>query len=51
LNCDTPKIFLKIGDEVANRRGALNLETAVEEGFRARKWPSHPGKEALLGEF
>jgi hypothetical protein len=29
----------------------MNLETAVEEGFRARKWPSHPGKEALLDEF
>jgi hypothetical protein len=29
----------------------LNLETAVEEGFRARKWPSHQGKEALLDEF
>ncbi len=29
----------------------LNLKTAVEEGFRARKWPSHSGKEALLDEF
>jgi hypothetical protein len=29
----------------------MNLETAVEEGFRARKWPSHPGKEALWDEF
>jgi len=29
----------------------LNLKTAVEEGFRARKWPSHPGKEAFLDEF
>jgi hypothetical protein len=31
--------------------GPVNLETAVEEGFRARKWASHQGKEALLDEF
>ena len=29
----------------------LNLETAVEEGFMARKWPSRQGKEALWDEF
>ena len=25
----------------------LNRETAVKEGFQARKWPSHQGQEAL----
>jgi hypothetical protein len=29
----------------------LILETAVEEGFMARKWLSHQGKEALWDEF
>ena len=29
----------------------MNPETAVEEGFMARKWPSHQGKEALWDEF
>jgi hypothetical protein len=29
----------------------FNLKAAVEEGFRARKWPSHQGKEALGDEF
>jgi hypothetical protein len=29
----------------------FNLESAVEEGFRARKWPSQQGKEALWDEF
>ena len=26
---------------------AITLKTAVEEGFKARKWPSHQGKGAL----
>jgi hypothetical protein len=29
----------------------MNPKTAVEEGFKARKRPSHQGKEALLDEF
>ena len=29
----------------------FSLKAAVEEGFKARKWPSHQGKEALWDEF
>jgi hypothetical protein len=29
----------------------LNLKTAVKEGLKARKSPSHQGKEALWDEF
>jgi len=25
----------------------FSLKTAVQKGFKARKWPSHQGKEAL----
>jgi hypothetical protein len=33
------------------RPSQLNIETAVEEGFRARKWLYQQGKEALWDEF
>jgi hypothetical protein len=36
---------------IPNEGRPFSPETAVEEGFRARKWPSHPGKEALWDEF
>jgi len=45
---------LRLGGRVSSSRWmqpVMNLETAVEEGFRARQWPSHPGKEALWDEF
>jgi hypothetical protein len=32
-------------------KDVFSLETAVEEGYKARKWPSHQGKEALWDEF
>jgi hypothetical protein len=45
---------VKRGDfcvRISAQIGRVNLETAVEEGFRARKWPSQQGKEALWDEF
>jgi len=38
-------------DDASRSGGDFTLEAAIEEGFRARKWPSHQGKEGLLDEF